>query len=59
MHGTSDAVIPASEAEWASGELGSADHLTLITPLMEHVEVNKPAGVGDKLALLRFIAQML
>jgi dienelactone hydrolase len=59
VHGSSDAVIPASEAEWASAELGHADHMTLITPLMEHVEVNKPAGVGDKLALLRFIAQML
>jgi dienelactone hydrolase len=59
VHGSSDAVIPPSEAEWASAELGRADHMTLITPLMEHVEVNKPAGVGDKLSLLRFIAQML
>jgi dienelactone hydrolase len=59
VHGSSDAVIPSSEAEWASAELGRADHMTLITPLMEHVEVNKPAGLGDKLSLLRFIAQML
>jgi dienelactone hydrolase len=59
VHGTGDSVIPASEAEWASAELGKAEHITLVTPLMEHVEVNKPAGVGDKLALLRFIAQML
>ena len=41
-------------ASWAT-----ADHIALVTPLMEHVEVNKPAGVGDKLALLRFIAQLL
>jgi len=33
--------------------------MALVTPLMEHVEVNKPAGFGDKLALLRFIAQMM
>jgi pimeloyl-ACP methyl ester carboxylesterase len=59
VHGSSDAVIPPSEAEWASAELGRADHMTLITPLMEHVEVNRPAGVSDKLSLLRFIAQML
>jgi len=59
VHGSGDSVIPPSEAQWASAELGSADHITLITPLMEHVEVNKPAGIGDRLALLRFIAQML
>jgi len=59
VHGTDDSVIPASETAWASAELGSADHMALVTPLMEHVEVNKPAGFGDKLALLRFIAQMM
>jgi dienelactone hydrolase len=59
VHGTGDSVIPASETEWASAELGGADHMALVTPLMEHVEVNKPAGLGEKLALLRFIAQML
>jgi pimeloyl-ACP methyl ester carboxylesterase len=59
VHGTDDSVIPASETAWASAELGSADHIALVTPLMEHVEVNRPAGLGDKLALLRFIAQML
>jgi dienelactone hydrolase len=59
VHGTGDSVIPSSEAAWASAELGNADHIALVTPLMEHVEVNKSAGLGDKLALLRFIAQML
>ena len=59
VHGADDSVIPASETAWASAELGPADHMALVTPLMEHVEVNKPAGLGDKLALLRFIAQMM
>jgi dienelactone hydrolase len=59
VHGNGDSVIPPSETEWASAELGKAEHIALITPLMEHVEVNKSAGVGDKVALLRFIAQML
>ena len=59
VHGSGDSVIPPSETEWAGAELGAADHIALVTPLMEHVEVNKPAGVGDKLALLRFIAQLL
>jgi dienelactone hydrolase len=59
VHGASDTVIPASETEWAGAELGKADHIALVSPLIEHVEVNKPATFGDKLALLRFIAQML
>jgi dienelactone hydrolase len=59
VHGVSDSVIPASETEWAGAELGAADHIALVSPLIEHVEVNKPAAFGDKLALLRFIAQML
>ena len=59
VHGSGDSVIPPSETEWAAAELGKADHIALVTPLMEHVEVNKPAGVGEKLALLRFIAQLL
>ena len=54
-----DSVIPASETEWAGAELGKADHIALVSPLIEHVEVNRTAGIGDKLALLRFIAQML
>jgi dienelactone hydrolase len=59
VHGTDDSVIPASETEWAGVELGKADHIALVSPLIEHVEVSKAAGLGDKLALLRFIAQML
>jgi hypothetical protein len=59
VHGASDSVIPASETEWAGTELGSADHIALVSPLLEHVEVSKPASIGDKLALVRFIAQLL
>jgi len=59
VHGVADSVIPASETEWAGAELGKADHIALVSPLIEHVEVSRPAALGDKLALLRFIAQML
>jgi len=38
---------------------GDADHIALISPLIEHVEVNRTAGLVDKLALVRFIARML
>ena len=46
VHGVSDSVIPASETEWAGAELGKADHIALVSPLIEHVEVNRPAGAG-------------
>src|SRR5262245_10826604 len=32
VHGVSDAVIPASETEWAGAELGKADHIALVSP---------------------------
>ena len=59
VHGAGDSVIPPAETEWAARELGDAPHVALVTPLIEHVEVNGEAGIGDKLALLRFIANML
>jgi dienelactone hydrolase len=59
VHGSEDSVIPPSETAWASRELGGADHLALVTPLLEHVEVSRTAGLVDKLALIRFIAQLL
>ena len=59
VHGAGDSVIPPAETDWAARELGDAPHVALVTPLIEHVEVNGEAGLGDKLALLRFIANML
>jgi len=59
LHGSGDTVIPASESEWAAAELGAADHDLLVTPLIEHVEVNRAATLGDKAALVRFIAHWL
>jgi dienelactone hydrolase len=59
VHGAGDSVIPSAETDWAARELGDAPHVALVTPLIEHVEVNGSAGIGDKLALLRFIANIL
>jgi len=59
LHGSGDTVIPPGETDWAARELANADHLALVSPLLEHVEVNRTAGVGEKLALVRFIAQLL
>jgi len=59
VHGAGDSVIPASETEWAERELQGTEHLALVSPLLEHVEVSKPAGLADQLALVRFMSHLL
>lgn len=59
LHGAHDNVIPPSETDAAGLELGAARHLALVSPLIEHVEVSKRAGLGDELALVSFMAQLL
>jgi dienelactone hydrolase len=59
LHGRGDNVVPPSETEWADVELGARPHAALVSPLIEHVELDKPAGLGDKLALLDFVAALL
>jgi pimeloyl-ACP methyl ester carboxylesterase len=59
LHGSHDSVIPPSETDWAAMELGSQPHAALVTPLLEHVSVAGAAGLGEKLALVRFMAHML
>jgi dienelactone hydrolase len=59
MHGAGDTVIPASETEWAERELEGSEHAALVSPLLEHVEVNQPAGFVDRLALVRFMSHLL
>jgi pimeloyl-ACP methyl ester carboxylesterase len=59
LHGEGDRVIPSSETEWADLELGRRAHVTLVSPLIEHVEVDHPAGLIDKIALVEFVAGLL
>ncbi|HYQ44593.1 MAG TPA: hypothetical protein VER11_21565 [Polyangiaceae bacterium] len=59
LHGAHDNVIPPSETDAAALELGQARHLALVSPLIEHVEVSKSAGLGDEFALVSFMAQLL
>ena len=59
LHGAHDNVIPPSETDAAGLELGEARHVALVSPLIEHVEVNKSAGLGDEFALVSFMAQLL
>lgn len=59
LHGTGDTVIPPSETEWAAKELGTAPHEALVSPLLEHVEVNQVAGFSEQVKLVGFVAAML
>jgi hypothetical protein len=59
LHGASDSVIPPSEAEWAERELGNLPHRALVSPLLEHVEVDKSGALGQELELVDFMAKML
>jgi dienelactone hydrolase len=59
LHGSHDSVIPPSETDAAALELAGAEHQALVSPLLEHVEVSKTAGLGEQLALVSFIANLL
>ncbi len=59
LHGTGDTVIPPSETEWAAKELDRAPHDALVSPLLEHVEVNQVAGFSEQVKLVGFVAAML
>jgi dienelactone hydrolase len=59
LHGRTDAVIPASETRWAELELDLHEHLALVSPLLEHVEMVREASVGDQLELVLFVSQAL
>jgi dienelactone hydrolase len=59
LHGTGDEVIPASESQWLASEI-PPQHLgaLLISPAITHVEVGGKPSVGDKLALVHFMAKI-
>ena len=59
LHGSHDTVIPPSETDAANLELDGAEHQALVSPLLEHVEVSRNAGLVDKLALVAFMAKVL
>lgn len=58
LHGAHDSVIPPSETTFAELEIGARQHATLISPLIEHVEVGRDEHLYDKLALLAFMAHL-
>jgi pimeloyl-ACP methyl ester carboxylesterase len=59
LHGQGDSVIPPSETDWAATELEGHEYRALVSPLLEHVEVNHAAKLGDELELVEFMAHLL
>jgi pimeloyl-ACP methyl ester carboxylesterase len=59
LHGTGDSVIPPEETAWADKELGARPHRALITPLIEHVELDAHFRIGDALDLVDFMAALI
>jgi dienelactone hydrolase len=59
LHGSHDTVIPPFETDAANLELDGSEHEALVSPLLEHVEVSKTAGLGDKWALVSFMSKLM
>ncbi len=60
LHGAHDAVIPPAETDFGALELENdgAPHAALVSPLLEHVEVNGSSGLNDQLDLLVFMSHL-
>ncbi len=59
LHGRDDSVIPAEESIWADRDLHGRPHRTLVTPLIEHVEIAGTPTLMDRLRLVHFMAALL
>ena len=59
LHGAGDDVIPATEMKWLANDVPEP-YLrdALITPLLSHVDIAKEPPLGEKLALVHFMAQL-
>ncbi|WP_394837099.1 hypothetical protein LVJ94_09345 [Pendulispora rubella] len=60
LHGAGDSVIPPSETSWLATEV-PAGYLknALISPAVQHVELQGEPSVSDRWALVHFMAQIL
>jgi pimeloyl-ACP methyl ester carboxylesterase len=60
LHGAGDTVIPATETLWLARDL-PADRLraSLVSPAIEHVELHGTPTLGDQMALVHFLSDVL
>jgi pimeloyl-ACP methyl ester carboxylesterase len=60
LHGSGDNVIPPAETEWLARELPAGVRRdVLISDAIQHVELHGEPSLGDKLALVHFMADVL
>jgi pimeloyl-ACP methyl ester carboxylesterase len=60
LHGAGDTVIPSSETEWLAHDTPPAVlRDTLVSPAIEHVELEGRTSLGDELALVHFMGDVL
>jgi pimeloyl-ACP methyl ester carboxylesterase len=59
LHGSGDSVIPPEETLFAGVALRDKPHLALVSPLLEHVELNATKGATDAARLVDFMARLL
>jgi acetyl esterase/lipase len=60
LHGAGDNVIPATETLWLAHDLPPARlRASLVSPAIQHVELQGEPSLGDELALVHFLSQVL
>jgi dienelactone hydrolase len=60
LHGAGDTVVPASEAEWLARDIPRPMlRQVLVSHAIEHVELESGTGMGDELALVHFMSDVL
>jgi dienelactone hydrolase len=60
LHGNEDNVVPAVETALLAERLRPRTPVhVILTPLISHAEVDRPAGAGEVVALIRFFRTML
>jgi dienelactone hydrolase len=60
LHGAADNVVPASETEWLERDVpGRCLRMTLISPVVSHLELSSEPSLIDKLKLVHFMSDFL
>lgn len=60
LHGTGDRLIPPSEAEWLAHDVPRPMlREALISPAIEHVNLEADTSLSDRLALVHFMSEVL
>lgn len=61
LHGSGDTVVPPEETLFAQREMQTSKQAgrALVTPLLEHVRIDRPAGIRQQWELVELVARLL